>query len=45
MHRSNLMKKLKLRSVTDLVRLAINAGINVEESHEKPFNAKVPDAS
>lgn len=29
MHRSNMMKKLKIRSVTDLVRLAVNAGINV----------------
>lgn len=36
MHRSNLMKKLKLRSVTDLVRLAIDAEIPTEESHEEP---------
>lgn len=36
MHRSNLMKKLKLRSVTDLVRLAIEADIPTVESQEEP---------
>ncbi len=45
MHRSNLMKKLKLRSVTDLVRLAINAGIEIEESQEEPSIGEVSNAS
>ena len=32
MHRSNMMKKLKLRNVTDLVKLAVNAGFQHTES-------------
>lgn len=39
MHRSNMMKKLKLRNVTDLVKLAVNAGTIQTEDELMPSDS------